>query len=219
MLRLKPSNVTPPDDFRFVVPQDGFSIRRNNYQGWLDAIKRHYIDNNYELPADWIAKAEEQLCKTLPPGWCRYDDGSEPTKFINRRFTFDDALNGTKVLIEFVKQGTPLVSQEEAEARGKTCAACYAALPIPGCSSCKAFANYVAEVAGAKTTKADAMLDSKVCAVCGCSAIANLWIPVEVSQAGVTEEMMALWPEHCWKGAQIRALRGKQQIDSKPQSP
>jgi hypothetical protein len=209
MLRLIPSNVQVPDGYRFKVPNDGIEIIANNYDGWLEKIRKHYIDNGYELPADWIAQAEEQLCKLLPPGWCRYDDGSAPKNFIDRRFTFDDALNGTKVLIEFVKQGAPLVSQEEAEERGRTCAACYAALPIPGCSSCRAFANYVAEVAGARKTKSDAILDSKSCGVCKCSAIANLWIPVEVSQKGVTEEMMALWPEHCWKGQQIRALRAK----------
>jgi hypothetical protein len=207
MLRLNPSNVTPPDEFRFVVPHDGVPIRANNYQGWLDRIKDHYKDNGYDLPEDWIAIAEDQLCRILPAGWCRYDDGSEPTRFIDRRFSFEDVKNGTKVLIEFVKQGAPLVSQAVAEERGRTCAACYAALPIPGCTSCTAFANVVAEVAGARTTKADPMLDSKACAVCGCSAIANLWVPVEVSQAGVTEEMMALWPAHCWKGNEIRALR------------
>lgn len=218
MLRLKPSNVTPPDDFRFVVPEDGTVIRRNNYQAWTEAIQKHYADNGYTLPEDWISKAEEQLCQTLPPGWCRYDDGTEPTRFINRRFTLDDAVNGTKVLIEFVKQGAPLVSQEEVEARGKTCAACYAALAIPGCTSCSAFANVVAEVAGARKTKADAILDSKTCGVCGCSAIANLWIPVEVSEAGVTQEMMELWPAFCWKGQQIRVLRDKAIIDSNSQS-
>lgn len=208
MLRLIPTNVQPPDGYRFVVPRDGVPIIANSYEGWLEKIKKHFADNVYELPADWIAQAEEQLCRFLPPGWCRYDDGSAPTAFINRRFTFDDALNGTKVLIEFKRQGSPLVSQEEAEARGKTCAACYAALPIPGCSACVAFANYVAEVAGAKKTKADPMLDSKVCAVCLCSAQANIWIPVEVSQAGVTEEMMDLFPkEFCWKRKQILALR------------
>jgi hypothetical protein len=215
MLRLIPTNVQPPDGYRFKVPNDGFEITANNYGGWLEKIKKHYADNGYELPEDWIAQAEEQLCKLMPPGWCRYEDGTSPTAFINRRFSFDDAINGTKVLIEFVKQGAPLVSQEEAEARGKTCAACYAALPIPGCASCRAFANYVAEVAGARKTKSDTILDSKACGVCGCSAIANLWIPVEVSQKGVTEEMMQLWPEFCWKGQQLRALRAKQDVDSK----
>jgi hypothetical protein len=207
MLRLKPTDVVPPDEFRFVVPEDGVVIRRNNYQGWLAAIEQHYRDNNYALPENWRAISEDQLCRILPPGWCVHDDGTEPTRFINRRFSFDDALNGTKVLIEFVKQGAPLVSQEEAEARGATCAACYACLPIPGCSSCKAFANYVAEVAGARSTKADPILDSRACAVCGCSAIANLWIPVEVSQAGVTDEMMELFPVFCWKKNHILALR------------
>lgn len=218
MLKLKPSNVTPPDDFLFKVVEDGTLIRAKTYPDWISKIKKHYADNHYPVPENIEAIAQNQLCQLLPPGWCVQENGAAPTQFINRRFNFDDAVNGTKVLIEFVKQGAPLVSQEEAEARGKTCATCYAALPIPGCSSCSAFANYVAEVAGARTTKADPFLDSKSCGVCKCSAIANLWIPVEVSQAGVTEEMMALWPDYCWKGKQIRQLRANG-VDSEALSP
>lgn len=218
MLKLKPSNVTPPDDFVYRFPQDGVVKRHNVHAAWFEAIDRHYKDNGYAQPENWREIAEDQLCQLLPPGWCQQENGSAPKQFIDRRFGFDDAVNGTKVLIEFVKQGAPLVSQKEAEARGKTCATCYAALPIPGCSSCRAFANYVAEVAGARTTKADPFLDSKACAVCGCSAIANLWIPVEVSQAGVTEEMMQLWPDHCWKGKQLRQLRSNG-VDSGTLSP
>jgi hypothetical protein len=207
VLRLKPSNITPPDGFRFRVPGDGTLITANVRSDWLDKIAKHYRDNGYTLSDDWQAQAETQLCALLPPGWCRYDDGTEPRTFIDRRFNLGDAINGTNVLIEFVKQGAPLVNQDTAEARAKTCAACYALLDIPGCNTCASFANYVAEVAGARATKADPLLETKVCGVCHCSARANIWIPVEVSKAGVTDEMMEQFPDWCWKKQGIEALR------------
>lgn len=206
MLRLKPTNVTPPDAFRFRVPEDGTDIIANDHSGWLAKIQKHYTDNGYPLPPDWVARAEAQLCATLPPGWCQHEDGTENTAFMNRRFEVADAINGTKVLIEFVKQGAPIVAQDIAESRAKTCAACYALLHIPGCGPCVGFANYVAEVTGARRTLADPILETKVCGVCHCSAKANVWIPVEVSQRGVTDEMLAMFPDFCWKRNEMLAL-------------
>lgn len=208
-LRLIPRIETPPDDFRYVFPQDGVLIRAIERKNWFEKIADHYRMNNYERPEDWKEQAEAQLCSSMPPGWCKYEDGGEPKAFINRRFNFGDAVNGTNVLIEFVAQGAPLVPQELAESRARTCAACFALMQIPGCTSCSKFADMVARVSGARKTKADPILDSKACGVCACSAQANVWIPVEVSKAGVTQEMMDLFPSHCWKKQEILALDQK----------
>lgn len=177
--------------------------------GWERAILKHYKDNAYPLPDDWRAQAENQMCLMLPPGNCEFEGGGSPANFIDRRgFGIADAITATQVFVNWVKSGVPLVEQAEAEARGRICAACYAMDSIPGCGSCYGIANTVAEVVGAKTTSADAVLEGKACLVCRCSAKANIWIPVEVSRAGVSETMMQQFPDFCWKRLQIEALNG-----------
>lgn len=206
LLRVIDRITTPPDKWIYVFPETGYRVRQVDYGAWVREIRRHYLDNGIPMPDDWLEQAEHQLCQSLPPGHCQYENGGEPDAFINRRFGVGDAINGTNVLLEFVKQGCPIVPQEVAEARAKTCAACYALVGIPGCSSCTGFANIVADACGARSTQSDHLLETKVCGVCHCSARANVWIPVKVSKQGVTDEMMKTFPGFCWKRNEILAI-------------
>lgn len=207
MLKLINNSVTPPDKMRYRFPEDGFTVMAMDRDDWFRGIKKHYVDNEYPMPDDWRERAEAQLCATLPSGWCRHEDGSEPTAFLSRRFSLGDAINGTKVLANLVANGCPIVSQEVAEERARTCAACYVLMEIPGCGSCGGIANIVAAACGARTTSSDHVLEGRVCAACHCAARANVWIPVEISQVGVTPEALALMPsEWCWKKREIEAL-------------
>jgi hypothetical protein len=206
MLRLIPSNETPPDKFRFTHPEDGWTDIAMDREGWFKAIRKHREDNNYPLPEDWQSQAEDQLCRILPPGWCQQEDGRTPEQFVNARIGFDDIMRATAVFAEEVRQGAPLVSQEVAEARGATCAGCYMRQPVAGCGMCYGLVNLVASVAGAHATKADALLSGKSCLVCKCAAQAQIWLPIDVLAKGVTPEMDELWPPFCWKGKGLREL-------------
>lgn len=206
LLRLRVTNECPPDEFRYVHPEDGHTTRANVRADWLAKILKHKRDNGYDVPADWKEMAEDQLARSLPPGWSFYEDGSQPDTFLDRRTPVEDVMNGTRVLLAFAQAGCQIVPQAEAERRGQICARCYARETVRGCSPCVGLANLVAEVCGSGTTSADSILEDKVCLVCHCSARANLWIPVEVSKAGVTPEMMRNFPAFCWKRQGIEAL-------------
>jgi hypothetical protein len=71
MLRLKPSNVTVPDQFRFICPEDAHEIKAYGKEDWFAKIKTHYVNNGYVLPENWKEKAEDQLCRTLSGGMVR----------------------------------------------------------------------------------------------------------------------------------------------------
>jgi hypothetical protein len=105
----------------------------------------------------------------------------------------------------------PLVSREVAESRGKNCAGCYANIRIQGCGPCQGLANYIAEVAGNTPTEADPFLEGKSCAYCHCASRANIWVPVEISQKGVSDEVLSQMPDggRCWKRTEIEAIRAK----------
>lgn len=207
MLKLRETNETPPDGFRYVHPTDGRRIGPfNSKHDWLAAIRKHYEDNGYPLPEDWKEQAEDQMARVLPPGWGVYPDGRTQEHFVDSRMGFDDVINGTNVFVQFVKQGTPLVDQELAEQRGRICSACYYNQSIAGCAPCRGLSNLVEEVAQMRKTEADSLLQSKSCLVCKCVSRAHIWMPANVLVHGVTGAMMELFPDFCWKKKEIRAL-------------
>lgn len=190
---------TPPDKLRYKFPQDGHTIMEMDVDSWFRRIEQHYKDNGYPIPEDWKEIAEDQLCQSLPPGWCEYENGGDPQAFIDARMTMDDVINGTNVLIEFVSQGAPLVDQKLADSRARTCAACYANISAGGCAACKGLAYLVDAVAGTSKTVADDQLQGKSCGVCKCLSRAHVWLPIDVLSKGITPTMNLLWPDHCWK--------------------
>ena len=205
-LRVKIRGMTPPNGFRYTFSQDGVQVHCGVYEDFLLKVKQHYQRNGYAMPEDWAEQAEDQCCRLMPAGVCMYGDGSEPEFIINNRFSFDDVVNGTKTLAAWVASGFPLVEQEVAEARASICTACYANVSIPGCTSCVNFAQVVSEVVGRKELKTDQFLENKSCAYCRCASQVNVWIPVEVSRHGLSQEFLEQAPEHCWKRAEALAL-------------
>lgn len=205
MLRLKPSNVTPPDDYSFRVVQDGTVIKANTYSDWIEKIKKHFADNGYDLPDGIEAIAQDQLCRRLSGEWC---SGGTPNSFVNTRFTLDDFIRGAKISLT-----GSLVDKETAEVRALICSRCPVNVGVPGCSACTGLANLVAGLKGARSTKYDHLL--KACGVCHCSNEAQVWYSPEDLAKGVTPEMMATYQEidaagECWK---YKCL-----VDSNPQS-
>jgi len=206
MMHLVRKLETPPDKFRYTFRQDGHRVSSFSYDGWLTAIQKHAQDNGYTLPMDWVQQAEAQLCETLPAGWCRHSDGSAADSGVDYRIGMQDVLNGTKVLVEFVKRGLPLVEQAEAEQRGKTCAGCHFLVSAAGCGPCMGLSNLVEEVAAAKSTDADQILSNKACLLCHCVARAHIWLPIEVLARGTTAEQFSKAPEWCWKKQGLETL-------------
>lgn len=197
----------PPDQFRYKFREDGYMVKCFDYSGWLERIKEHRRINNYPTPEDWVAEAEDQLCKLLPPGWCRQDTGEPPEWFIDSRVGVDEVLRGTQVLASFVVQGMPLVDKSLAAERGAICAGCPFAANAAGCGPCVGLSNLIAEVAGTDALPSDALLANKSCLICGCAARAQIWLPIELLAKGVTPEMDAKWPEWCWKGKALNEFR------------
>src|SRR6266576_4365259 len=99
MLRLKPSNVTPPDKFRF-VSRDGHVIHAFGKDEWVEKTKKYAANNNYPIPS--IEEMEDQLCRTLSGEWCT---GGDEYDFVTNRFTMNDFLRGMKTLAKFVVSG------------------------------------------------------------------------------------------------------------------
>lgn len=195
-----------PDGFRYTHPETGHTDRHVHKEVWLRMIRDHLRRMNLPIPDDIDAIAEDQCCRLLPPGFCVYADGSNPDRYINTRIGVDEIVNGTKVLASFIAHGMPVVEQSLAEARGKTCASCYANIATEGCSACRNFVSVVMEVSGNRKTSSDPYLERRACGVCKCATQAQIWLPIEILAKGMTPEMDSLWPAHCWKKNERDAL-------------
>ncbi len=199
MLRLRDSNQTPPDKFRFVF-HDGHTVHAFDKPDWIEKTKKYAIDNGYPVPT--IEVMEDQLCRTLSGEWC---SGGDEYSFVSNRFTFDDFLRGMKTLCEFVVKGE-VVSQEVAEARALVCSRCVLNMTIPGCHSCVGLANAVVAIKGAKSTKHDHLLKS--CGICLCANEAQVWLPIESLSKSTTPEMLEKYKRvsECWKKNELLAV-------------
>lgn len=200
MLRLKPSNVSPPDKFRYKF-HDGHVEHGFGKQEWIDKVTKYATDNNYPIPT--IEEMEDQLCRTLSGEWC---SGGDEYSFVSNRFTLDDFLRGMKTLGEFVLKGQA-VPQDIAEARATICSRCVLNMDIPGCHSCRGLADAVVAIKGAKTTKYDHLLKS--CGICHCSNEAQIWLPIETLDKSTDPEMMEKYKrvDECWKKNELLMLR------------
>ncbi len=192
MLRLRPSDQTVPDKFRYVF-QDGHTVHAFGRDEWRDKIVKYATDNNYQIPT--VEECEDQLCRTLSGEWCV---GGDEYSFVSNRFTMDDFLRGMKTLGAFVVKDE-VVSQDVAESRALICSRCVMNMSIPGCHSCTGLANAVVAIKGAKTTKYDHLLKS--CGICHCANEAQVWVPIERLAKSTTPEMLEKYKRvgECWK--------------------
>ncbi len=192
----------------------------------MGLIKKYRVDNSFTPVSQ--EDVEEQICQTLPPDWCHYSTGGAPTDFIDLQLTPDDVIRGTAALGEIaarraasmlVPSWTPFVEQEEAERRAAICAGCYAKTTLSGCRSCDGFVAAIKTLIGGRQTKADNVLAAHACAVCKCSASAQVHVKAEILAKGVDEKMMAKYSqiEHCWKFKELQALTTEGEAPNPPQ--
>lgn len=201
MMRLSCTEREVPPDGHFFVFPDGTRIQEFFRPDWYNRIFAHYTQNNLPIPADWKEQAEDQLCKRLPPGWCKHVSGDYDGEPINTRIGVADLLRGMTVLAQIAADPDPFVTQEEAEERGKACAGCFANENVPGCLPCIGFSNMIGNLIGQHETKSDPFLKS--CLVCKCANRAQIWVKDRLLAKGITPQMHGQFKsvgEHCWKG-------------------
>jgi hypothetical protein len=193
-------SVCPPDGFRYVFPETGYIAHGWNHNDWVNDAIRHLQVNNLAHRADLVPLMEEQLCKTLPPGWCNYDDPNRARVSVS--LGWQDVLGGLKTFASWIAQGCQYVTKEEADRRALICSRCYLNVNVQGCTGCQ---QAVVEVTGNRKSKYDDLLRS--CAVCKCFLRAKVHFPISTldrESLGAQE----LYPEFCWLNKKSENYRG-----------
>jgi hypothetical protein len=186
---IKEQGPCPPDGFRYIFPEDGWVCHAWTYNDWIAFAKAHLVANSLPVPDDLEASMQNQLCQTLPPGWCDYDDPNRPR--VSTSIDWNDLQTGLTTFAKWVQSGFQTVSQDEADRRALICSRCYLNVNVQGCAAC---GKAVETVTRNKKSKYDFALRS--CAVCKCFLRAKIHFPISTLDTQSTNQQ--LYPSSCW---------------------
>ena len=190
MLALQAREV-PPEGFRWTCPDCGWMIQNIDKAEWLYRAQQHVSSNHGEVPFDLLSKMEDQLCQTLPPGWCLYDDEKRPRPSF--ALSWDDLKSGLTTFARWATAGFPVVDQAEAERRARICVNCYLNTHVQGCANCH---RMVEEILPTHHTPLDPSL--RACSVCKCMLKKKIWFDLGVLKDSSSEDHRKMYPSFCW---------------------
>jgi hypothetical protein len=190
MLKLLAKEV-PPEGFRWTCPDCGYQIQHIDKNEWLFRAQQHVSSNHGEVPFELLDKMEDQLCQTLPPGWCLYDDEQRPRPSF--ALSWDDLKTGLSTFMNWFKSGQTTCDQAEAERRARICVNCYLNTHVQGCTMCHRLA---AEILPDNHTPFDGSL--RACAVCKCVLSKKIWFDLSVLKESSSPQHQKMYPSFCW---------------------
>lgn len=153
--------------------------------------------NNVPVGLDFEKELERDLCASKPEE-CEWVDAAVPRK---RRLSFQDVINGTRVLLNFKLSGSPLVDHQEANRRAAICSTCTfnTVFDRPCGGRCGELNEIVLKIIGGQGTPYDD--PSKSCGLCGCTTAAHVWLPLDILATGLNDDMKKAFNSlsWCWK--------------------
>ena len=195
----------PPNGYRYVDPLDGFVAHAWTYVDWVAIEEQHLRANEREIPDNLGVIMQDQLCQSLDPGWCLYDDPKRKRPSVV--MGWDDVAKGVKTFGKWIVGGCKYVSQAEAERRAIICSRCYLNVNVEGCSGCR---EAVKQIVTDRHTKHDAAL--RACGVCKCFLRAKVHFPIstlDTESSGVQE----MYPGFCWLNKNSENFHAEEKLD------
>lgn len=203
MQQLIDRSTVPPDGFRAFQAETRTWVRGGDFYDLFVKIKKHRLANNIPIGPVWEAEVEDQLCRMLPPGFCKEQQPNRLPVNVSTRLPWRDIERAAQVFVNWAIAGAPTVSQEEADRRAQICASCYLNVGgDSGCRTCGSSVNFIKRAIGNRKTSSEIFL--KTCAICKCFNAVQVWFPIDQLAKGVSPQMTALWPDFCWKGLQLK---------------
>jgi hypothetical protein len=170
-----------------------FEMLYNNCVKWRKA-------NAMPVGLGFEDELEQAVCQKYPTA-CHIDTTDLPQP--KGTLSAGDVLRGSKVMIAHWVKGSPLVTQEEANARAAVCSKCPWRTEVRySCGApCGELVSFAAGV-GAKQT--DPALGDWSCGICHCFLKAAVWLPLDTQCVGVDAHLRAEFKQvrtqvPCWK--------------------
>lgn len=167
------------------------------FEGLIDKINHVRSAMGAVSGAGLREEVERWICEEHPED-CTGVNMAIPRK---RNLTLSDIIHGTKVILDLKMRGGTLVDREEAERRGAICRYCtFNQVYTKPCTGwCNEMVALVHDIIGHQGLPVDAYLHA--CSICSCQNSAQIWVPLESLDKGLTDDMRAQFAsvKHCWK--------------------
>lgn len=197
MLRIANPAICPPNGWRYLHRETSYESKAIDRYNWLLDIKAHRKGNG--LPPITEAEAEDQLCQTMPPGTCQYENGGAAGGWVNNRLRWSNIVEGTKAYLGLIASGFKTVEQEEANRRARICSSCYFRIEPQGCSGCTKLGQMIVGDIAHKSTPYDNHLVNRACAICSCPTQSIVHFPMPALDKADSPEKQAAFPDFCWR--------------------
>jgi len=192
----------PPGGCKFYVAHTGQWVpSRGTLTSLLDlmrAVKRYYEAHNMPIPENLQEHVEEQICTSLPPGWCE-DEHHAQNKWWSFPFTFQQVTTFTSTMVSWWRTNRlEPVETQEIKARADVCSRCEFNQDPDGCSSCnKPVLRQFTEdlLVGTRGPWDNAL---KSCKICGCLLSVKVRVPKGILLKHMPTEQLEKLPAHCW---------------------
>lgn len=196
----------PPGGWEYKIPETGKILTGSNLSELRAKLESQYSGSGYAIPLDIDFKIEEYMC-----GLERMHDycetrsvsimdriGKSLTRSGNLYHTFHAAIQCMKTLISHMGGTGERITQEVAEFRSATCAACPMNQNVTGCTNCNkgVVGQLIHKMVGARVTKHDGEL--MFCQACHCNTRAKIWVKHEAVYKHMPEGQKRVLPEACW---------------------
>lgn len=197
MLKWIAKNRTPPDGWRYKVPDTGVTVKGSHWGHLLMRVEEHLVANNLPVPLNLEEYVENYMCGLFPDMCEDVEIPKSPHK--KKKMTVGDVLRFTAMIGADMLNGRKRESNEEANRRANICADCVDNIDPDGCSGCDRgrMEKLIEKLTGSIATKHDSRLKS--CRHCGCINKAQVWFPIDLLQRFTTVEVDKALPQHCWK--------------------
>jgi hypothetical protein len=186
----------PNEGWVYTHPGTGFVITAPSWNDLMVRIRTYRLANGIPLGVNFEETIGSELCEQH--GWggptCTH---GEPTPPQMRSIGLHDIVGFLKILRSWLFSNPTFVSQEEANSRAKICTTCPYNVEATGCFGCTNIVGLIFDVIGDRKTESDIHL--KNCQVCGCVNKAQVWVPKDTLDQGLSPEMREELPEWCWK--------------------
>ena len=119
----------PPGGWSYTEKSTQYKMVAMTYDNLFDQIEDHRIANGLDVSKGWRGRVVDELCETLPDGYCLDQNAPPPV----RKTNIGDVKNFMKTIARWSASSDKYVSQDEAEQRAKICSTCPKNIHIKGC--------------------------------------------------------------------------------------
>ena len=186
------------------IPAGGWKYFQRETRTWFEDMTRgalaakvraHREYHKIPVPDDLEAEIEDQMCMAQPEGRCRCRPGEPESTWVGdktRLFSLKLAFSFNRAVMAWLTGGQKLVSDREAKRRAEICKGCPFNKPAGMCA-CAPFYRTLDRV----FPKDKRIEGLNVCAACGCSLTAKVYMPKSVIKASVAKGQQ--FPDWCWQ--------------------